>query len=354
MAGSKNQVTLTLAGDSTQLEKTFDRVGASAEEMGGKVRDSSDKFEKTAEGFGTADTRAMGFRDTITGVQDSVSGFSKILSGDFSGKALLLAGMGIGDLASGMENFIVPALAKMKLGWIGMKVQAALAWLAALGPIPLIIAGLAALAVGIVLLWKHSETFRNIVKGAFNAVWGAIKAVWNWTKHNWPLLLAILTGPIGLAVLAITRNWGRIKSAGVSVWNWISALPGRIAGAFRRIGAIIAAPFRAGFNAVRNAWNSTVGGKGFTVPSWVPVIGGQGFHIPYFHTGGIVGGTGETLAMLKGGEGVFTREQMAAMGGGGAARLVVDVTGADRDLVKLFRKMIRSGGGDVQIVMGTE
>jgi hypothetical protein len=34
--------------------------------------------------------------------------------------------------------------------------------------------------------------------------------VWDWIKENWPILLAILTGPIGLAVLAIVRNWDTI------------------------------------------------------------------------------------------------------------------------------------------------
>ena len=38
--------------------------------------------------------------------------------------------------------------------------------------------------------------------------------------------------------------------------------------------------------------------------------------LPTFHTGGIVPGTGEQPAMVMGGEGVFTTEQMAAMGTG--------------------------------------
>ena len=76
----------------------------------------------------------------------------------------------------------------------------------AANPITLIIIAVIALGVGLVVLWKKSETFRDIVKGAFNAVWGAIKSVWNWTKKNWPLLLGILTGPIGWATLAITKN----------------------------------------------------------------------------------------------------------------------------------------------------
>ena len=37
-----------------------------------------------------------------------------------------------------------------------------------------------------------------------------------------------------------------------------------------------------------------------------------------FHSGGVIGGTGEQVAHVQGGEGIFTRDQMSAMGGGGA------------------------------------
>ena len=62
---------------------------------------------------------------------------------------------------------------------------------------------IAALAAGFVMAYRKSETFRNIVTGALNAVKGAAVFVWNWLKQNWPLLLGILTGPFGIAVVAI-------------------------------------------------------------------------------------------------------------------------------------------------------
>jgi hypothetical protein len=68
----------------------------------------------------------------------------------------------------------------------------------------------------------------------------------NWLKGNWPLIIAILTGPVGIAVLAIVRNWDRIKEAVASVRNWIvdkwndaiaflASVPGRIAGFFTEL-----------------------------------------------------------------------------------------------------------------------
>jgi hypothetical protein len=66
--------------------------------------------------------------------------------------------------------------------------------------------------------------------------WDKIKEVIgkfiNWLKENWPLVLAIITGPIGLAVLAVVKNWDKIKEAvstaitkikevGAKIWDWI-------------------------------------------------------------------------------------------------------------------------------------
>lgn len=88
-------------------------------------------------------------------------------------------------------------------------------------PLVWIIAGLAAFVVAIVLLWKRSATFRKIVTGAFAAVGNAVRAVVGWIKTNWPLLLAILTGPFGLLVLAVVKNKDRIIAVMRAAVDWI-------------------------------------------------------------------------------------------------------------------------------------
>jgi hypothetical protein len=71
-----NAVTMTFLGED-KLSGTFDKVGKSADAMQSKVKDAGNGmahgFDKTIEGFDTLDTRAMGFRDTITGLQDSMT-----------------------------------------------------------------------------------------------------------------------------------------------------------------------------------------------------------------------------------------------------------------------------------------
>jgi phage-related protein len=99
-------------------------------------------------------------------------------------------------------------------------------------PVVLVIVGIVALIAIIVVLYKKFEWFRDFVhavwdgivavaKAAWDLIKGAAEGVFNWLKDNWKLVLVILTGPIGLAVLAIVTFWDQIKGAAVAVFNWI-------------------------------------------------------------------------------------------------------------------------------------
>lgn len=116
-------------------------------------------------------------------------------------------------------------------------------------PIALVVVALVALVAAVIIAYKKSETFRAIVTGAFRAVTAAATATFNWIKRNWPLLLAIITGPVGLAVLAVVRNWDRIKGATQAAWNavvgfvraglgnmmdLVRSIPGRITNVFSK------------------------------------------------------------------------------------------------------------------------
>lgn len=90
-------------------------------------------------------------------------------------------------------------------------------------PVGLVILAIAGLVAILVIAWKKSETFRRIVTGAFEAVKSGASAAFGWLKKNWPLVLAILTGPIGLAVLVITKNMDKIKAGVTKAKDWIVA-----------------------------------------------------------------------------------------------------------------------------------
>lgn len=88
----------------------------------------------------------------------------------------------------------------------------------AANPIGAAVVAIAAIAAGLIYAYHHSETFRKIVDGAFHAVadafnwlWDAAKNVFGWLKDHWQLVLGILTGPIGLAVVEIVKHWDDIK-----------------------------------------------------------------------------------------------------------------------------------------------
>lgn len=143
----------------------------------------------------------------------------------------------------------------------------AIAEAVALGPILLIVLAVAALIVVIILVVKHFDTLKKIglaawnaiknvavaawngikrvVVGAFTAIRSAIASALSWIKGNWATILAILTGPIGVAVLVIARNWDKIKSGFESVKNRISTIAGALLG-------IITKPFDAAKTAVHD------------------------------------------------------------------------------------------------------
>ncbi|TCJ23018.1 phage tail tape measure protein [Nocardioides jejuensis] len=178
-------------------------------------------------------------------------------------------------------------------------------------PIALVIIAIVALIAAIVIAWKHSDTFRRIVTKAFHAVLDAASSAFGWVKRNWPLLLAIITGPIGLAVLAVAKNWDKIKAGASAAKNWISdkfdalvrfvsGLPRRIASAASGMWSSISGGFKTALNDIIGWWNHL----SFSLPSvGIPgtnkKIGGFTLSTPDIHylaSGGIV--TRPTLAVI--------------------------------------------------------
>lgn len=147
-------------------------------------------------------------------------------------------------------------------------------------PLTLIVIAITAVIAGLVLLWQNSETFRNIVTGAFNFVWSVIQGVWNWIAQNWPLLLAILSGPIGWAVYLIVQNWDTIKAAFASAWEfikgvwsgvaaWFGGVWNGIVNAFSAVGSWFANIFSVAWNGIRNVF---AGVGGFFQGIWNTIV----------------------------------------------------------------------------------
>jgi hypothetical protein len=92
------------------------------------------------------------------------------------------------------------------LTWAWSVAQGALNFVMDANPIGLVIIAIAGLAAGVIYAYNHVQAFRDYI----NFAWDALKNVWNWVSDNWPALLLILTGPIGLAVDIIAGKWGSL------------------------------------------------------------------------------------------------------------------------------------------------
>jgi phage-related protein len=107
-------------------------------------------------------------------------------------------------------------IAAMKIWEITTKameaVQAAFNVVMDANPIVLIIIAVVALVAAIVLLWKHSETFRDVVIAVWNAIKVAAEAVWNAIK-------VVITVVIDAIVLYVKTYIFVIKTVFEAVWT---------------------------------------------------------------------------------------------------------------------------------------
>jgi uncharacterized membrane protein YuzA (DUF378 family) len=210
----------------------------------------------------------------------------------------------------------------------------------------------------------------NIVSPILTALVGIFSLV---TAAQWLWNSALFASPITWIILGIValiavivllvKNWDKVKAAAgkawdwikekaQGAWNWMKTLPGKIADAFGNIGRRISAPFKAGFNAISDAWNNTIGQLSWTVPGWVPGVGGNTIsapRLPKFHTGGVVPGIPgtEVPIMAMAGE---TVSPAGRSGGDEYATVSIRIDGDT--LIEAIGKIVRRRGGNAQIVLG--
>lgn len=167
------------------------------------------------------------------------------------------------------------------------KVWAAVQWVLdaalAANPIGIVVIALAALVGGLVLAWRNSSTFRDIVIGAWNGIKAAAGAVAGWfMTYVWPTLRTVFNGiawavKAGLAaaqlVTAVFVAYYRNVVAPIFTWLWrnivspafnairnvitttwnIVKVPLSALGNFIKVTLVGA--FRSGVAAISTAWN---------------------------------------------------------------------------------------------------
>ena len=159
-------------------------------------------------------------------------------------------------------------------------------------PLGAFITVISLIAVGLAALYTQSEGFRNFVDGIADKVSKGFGGVINFLKTNWPMILAILTGPFGLAVLAISRNWDSIISG---VKDFVSRMRGALGGIWDGL----LRGLQNAWSGVRDWWNRNVA-KSITItaPKWLGG-GSTTLRVPGLAEGGIIAPSyGGTLARI--------------------------------------------------------
>lgn len=239
-------------------------------------------------------------------------------------------------------QLVTPILSAV-VGVLGLVTAAQWLWNSALfaSPITWIVLGIIAIVAVIVLIATKTTWFQDLWRATWGGIKAAASAVGRWFRDT-------LWGEW------IQGAWNKIREKGVQVWNWMKELPGKLKNAFRNAGEFIAAPFKAGFNAISRAWNNTVGSLSWTIPGWVPGVGGNSIsapNLPYFHSGvGAVPGTpgSDVVAVLQAGETVLPASSSIGAGGGGFVPIRGDAV-LDALIQAIAARVDSRGGRGVQL-----
>ena len=303
---------------------------------------------------------------------------------DWVGRNQTLVGalvIGIAGLATVMwvASVAMRAWATATKIWAAVtKIAAGVQWAMnaamAANPVMLVVIAIAALIAVMIIAYKKSETFRKIVDGAFRGVQKAASFAFNWVKKNWPLILAILTGPIGIATLLIVKNWGKIKAGAQGVVDFVKSIPGRLAdlaGRFGNAGRALIGAFVDGmknaagiisgiagnvWSAVRSLLNGAIRKINSALEFKISVLG-KGISInppdiPELATGGIVSATpgGRLVRVAEGGhdEAIVPLSGPNAPRMGGSQPIVLQLFTDGRMVEQILVKRERDTGRPLQ------
>lgn len=257
---------LVATGNTAEAQKLI--LGELKQEFGGSAKAAGttlsgqlgvlkESFADVASNVVTALLPAL---QNLIGILSSATGWMKR-----NAEATKLIVLAIAALSAGI--IVVNAVYKT---WSAItKVVAAAQWLlnAALSanPVVLIVAGIIALGVALVIAYKKSETFRNIVGAAVDFV-----------KKHWQILLALIPG-IGPILFIVVRNFKTLRDAAGSVLGFMKSKWDTVTDAIK--------------TAYR--WVANVINKIKDLISWIGKI-----HLPSIDIPGIGGGGGGTTGKV--------------------------------------------------------
>lgn len=360
-ARGSNLVKVTFTGDTSDLEAKLDKLEREVAGTGREIDELTTTTNKSKKSMKDISQSANDAGDRLFALGDAMNGANDIMSGMASGN-LLQVGIGLAEISRSVSllasDFVewgkkaweaggevvkahlasVAAKAKDIAAMVAHKVatiastiatnaMTAAQWLLNIAmeanPIGLIIAAIALLTAGVIYAYTHFDWFHDAVDKA----WQILQSIFHWVVDNWPLLLAVITGPFGLAVLVIVKNFDTIREAFADVYGFFVMIGDKIYDAIK-------GPFEAAFEFVKSVYDHSIGpiidavknfGQNFngswekelkkkieaTFPADMPpseraeILRANG--VPGYGSGGVVGGSmgSPQLIMAHGGETVL-------------------------------------------------
>jgi TP901 family phage tail tape measure protein len=166
------------------------------------------------------------------------------------------------------------------------------------------------LAVALTMIVLKVKPVREAFVDAFHWIVQAGKDAFGWIKDHWPLVLAVLTGPIGLAAYFVATHLHKIAK----VAEWLLGVLGSI---FKGVFAVLTWPFRETFKIVKGIVTAIVHAVSWMVSQIGHLIGkvlGPLSGVGHF-LGGLAGGASGILGDVGGFMGLAGGTPMVTQGG---------------------------------------
>ena len=250
------------------------RFAGAAKTYGDSSAGAADKFHNSLQQLQiTVGTALLPVVNKLMGVLNTGLGLFQKLPGPVKDVVVGLGALaGVALLMAPFASGILAVTKAMQLAKIAQAAWTAVQWLlnAAMtaNPIGLVIVAIAALVAGMVIAYKKSQTFRDVVLGAWTAIKSATLTVFNalvtFFKRWGPLVLAALTGGLGPAILWVVNHWTQIKNGASDAFNAVVSLAkgfgGRVLSAVGNLGSLL---YSAGqaivhglVNGITSVWHS--------------------------------------------------------------------------------------------------
>lgn len=155
-------------------------------------------------------------------IENAVKWVSKNLPGIEAGVAAIGAAFAAWKVV-GIVTAVTTALKGLTVAEAAAAVKAKLLNVVmAANPIGLVVAAIAALVAGFVVLWKKSEKFRNFWKGLWENIKGVVKPVIDFIKGYFETVWETIQTVFNGVLTFVTNTWNNVKTIFSTVANWIN------------------------------------------------------------------------------------------------------------------------------------